>query len=68
MIIAYTVETFVIELLLNQYKNSDPEFIKQKANDELDTFLSIGQIRDYLNHTEDYEHISSSVAMNEIFD
>lgn len=68
MVIPYTVETFVIDLLLDQYKNDDPIFIQEKAREELETQLTVGQIKDYIERVDDLEELSYSISMKEIFD
>ena len=67
MVIPYSESTFIIELLLGQYNNYDPKFIKEKAQEDLKHFLTESQIIDYIHREDDYERISSSVAMAEIF-
>lgn len=63
----YNEKSFTIDLLSSEYKTRDPNIIKQKSKEIFNDDLTISEIKDYLNCEEDFEKISYSIQMSEIF-
>lgn len=64
----YNEKHFCIDLIVDAYKTNKPSFISLKIKEDLNENVSPSEVYDYLNHTEDFEKASNSVAMSDIFD
>ena len=67
MNIYYSELSFSIDLIRDAYKTNDVSLIKKKLKSDLGMKVSESEIKDCITHTEDYEQISNSVSMQEIF-
>jgi hypothetical protein len=63
----YNEVTLVIDLISMEYETQDPDFIRRIAKEQLDTYITHGQVLDHFNYTQDYEQASYTVEMAEIF-
>jgi len=63
----FTESSFAIDIIADVYKTNDPIEIVEKCKDILDITLTIGEVLDYLCHTEDYESESNKVTMKRFF-
>lgn len=63
MKIPYNEIIFAIDLIKDNYKNLNPFEIIQKAKEDLDVTLTIQDIQDYLQVTEDFEMESNKIEV-----
>lgn len=63
----YSEMSFSIDLIRDAYKTNDVSLIKRKLKSDLDMKITESEIKDCITHTEDYEQISNSISMQEIF-
>jgi hypothetical protein len=64
----YSEDTFAIDLVRDAYKIKHPVKIAEKVKEVLDIHVSVSQVMDYLNYTEDFESTSNSISMKDLFD
>jgi hypothetical protein len=63
----YSETALVIDLISMEYETQDPDFICRQAKQELNTYISPGQVKDHFNYTIDYEQVSHTIEMADIF-
>jgi hypothetical protein len=61
--IPYNEKTLAINLVNESYKNLNPFELIQKAKEDLDVILTIQDIQDYLQVTEDFEMESNKIEI-----
>jgi hypothetical protein len=65
----YNELNFAIDLIVNEYKTKDPEFIQRKLLETMGMNVRTGQILDYFNYQmEDYEKESTKIEFSTIFE
>jgi len=60
--------TFLIDMIVDSKKLTDPAEIVEYATEVLEEPLTISQVKDYFNYTEDYEKESWTIQLTDIFD
>jgi len=63
----YSEKVFAIDIISDIYKTTNPEKIQKESKELLDIYLSISEIKDYFNYTEDFEKESYTISMKQIF-
>lgn len=65
----YSEFSFAIDLIVNEFKLTNPILIAEKIKEELDIDLSIHQIADYLeiNYKEDFSKMNRAQYYNIIY-
>jgi len=59
--------TFLIDMIVDSKKLTDPAEIVKYATEVLEEPLTISQVKDYFNYTEDYEKESWTIQLTDIF-
>jgi hypothetical protein len=59
--------TFLIDMIVDYKKLTDPAEIVKYATEVLEEPLTISQVKDYFNYTEDYEKESWTIQLSDIF-
>lgn len=63
MKVIYSEKLLAIELIKDNYKHVNPFELIQKAKEDLDVTLTIQDIQDYLQVTEDFEMESNKIEV-----
>lgn len=63
----YNATTFLIDMIIDSKKLADPAEIVKYATEVLEEPLTISQVKDYFNYTEDYEKESWTIQLSDIF-
>lgn len=63
----YSEKTFAIDLIQEAYNIHRPTDIVAKAEEILSIDVTLAEVMDYLNHTEDLEKESRSIQMADHF-
>lgn len=63
----YSEKTFAVDLISDAYPGSSPEEIARRIREELDIWITPGEVRDYLEYEEDFEVESNRVTLKNIF-
>lgn len=58
---------FLIDMIIDSKKLTDPAEIVKYATEVLEEPLTISQVKDYFNYTEDYEKESWTIQLSDIF-
>jgi len=59
--------TFLIDMIVDSKKLTDPAQIVKYATEVLEEPLTISQVKDYFNYTEDYEKENWTIQLSDIF-
>jgi hypothetical protein len=63
----YSEVTLAIDLISMEYETQDPDFICRMARQKLNTHVTPSNVKDHFNYTQDYEQISHTIEMADIF-